>query len=176
MHHIFHHVSFPIANGEGMKNMREITVLNNLVTLNSDSFDLVPGPWDEHGWGMIEMHGGACSWLHCSAEQAHFTIIRGHPWRSVEIWLIKTKCFIKSQGKVSSSSKINSQQFPEIHILISILLKPPTNGGSLHCKRTCAIFPFFFYSSLLIDSHPVCVCGYACWYQQASIGFKPHPW
>lgn len=43
MHHIFHHVSFPIANGEGMKNMREITALNNLVLLNSDSFDLVPG-------------------------------------------------------------------------------------------------------------------------------------
>lgn len=61
-HHIFHHVSFPIANG-GLKNMQEITALNNLVLLNSDSFDLVPGPWDEHGWGMIEMHGGACSWL-----------------------------------------------------------------------------------------------------------------
>lgn len=44
MHHIFHHVSFPIANGEGMKNMQEITALNNLVLLNSDSFDLVPGP------------------------------------------------------------------------------------------------------------------------------------
>lgn len=44
MHHIFHHVSFPITNGgEGMKNMREITVLNNLVMLNSDSFDSVPG-------------------------------------------------------------------------------------------------------------------------------------
>lgn len=27
----------------GMKNMREITMLNNLVMLNSDSFDLVPG-------------------------------------------------------------------------------------------------------------------------------------
>lgn len=60
----------------------------------------------------------------CSAKQAHFTVIRGHPWRSVEMWLIKTKCFIKSRSK--ESSKINSLQFPEIHILISILLKQPT--------------------------------------------------
>lgn len=44
VHHIFHHVSFPAANGNGMKNTREITLLNNLVMLNSDSFDLVPGP------------------------------------------------------------------------------------------------------------------------------------
>lgn len=46
MHHIFHRVSFPITNGGvlGMKNMPDITVLNNLVMLNSNSFDLVPGP------------------------------------------------------------------------------------------------------------------------------------
>jgi len=44
MHLIFHHVSFSAANGEGMKNMQEITALNNLVLLNSDSFDLVQRP------------------------------------------------------------------------------------------------------------------------------------
>lgn len=38
-----HHVS-NCKWGEGMKNMQEITALNNLVLLNSDSFDLVPGP------------------------------------------------------------------------------------------------------------------------------------
>lgn len=42
MHHIFHRVSFPIANGEGMENTWQITALNNLVLLNSDCFDLVP--------------------------------------------------------------------------------------------------------------------------------------
>lgn len=47
MHHIFPTVSHfqPRENGgEGMwKNMREITTLNNLVLLNGDSFDSVPG-------------------------------------------------------------------------------------------------------------------------------------
>lgn len=126
----FHHVSFP--NWEGMKNMLEITLLTSLVMLNSDSFDLVPGPWEEQGWGMIEMHGGTCILVSCSAEQAHFTIIRGHPWRSVKIRVIKTKCFIENRGKLSSPSKINSQQFLEIPIVISSQL---SNGNALHSER-----------------------------------------
>lgn len=44
LHHIFHHVSFPIANGEGMQNTQENSALNNLVPLKSGSFDLDQGP------------------------------------------------------------------------------------------------------------------------------------
>lgn len=43
MHHIFQHTSFSNANGEAIKNMQEITALNNFVPLNSDYFDLVQG-------------------------------------------------------------------------------------------------------------------------------------
>lgn len=75
---------------------------------------------------------------------------------------------------MSSPSKINSQQFPEIHILISILLKPLSNGNALYCNRTFANFLFplaLFLSSSSQPTSCVCACVLVVHIQVYVVGF-----
>lgn len=140
---------FHFQTGEGMENMQEITVLNNLVLLNSGSFDSVQGPWDERRRGVIEMRGARLFPNARSTKQAHFTIIRGHSWWSVEMSLIKTKCFIKTPVWMSSLAKINSLQFLQIPTQISILITVQ------HVMENLLLFAvFFFYSAPFLPIIP----------------------